>query len=146
MTDSDEIEIINERLFAVDRQTLFDSFADPKKLCDWWGPDGFTNTIHVFNLTPGGEWKITMTASNGTDFVNHSTFLEVEAPKRISFIHHEPIHVYRMEMAFGEEAGGTRLIWRMFFKSCEENQMLKTFIAAANEQNFDRLERLLGIH
>jgi uncharacterized protein YndB with AHSA1/START domain len=145
MTDSDVIEIVNARLFAVDPQTLFDSFADPTKLANWWGPDGFTNTIHEFNLTPGGEWKITMVASNGTDFFNRSTFDVVEAPNRISFTHHEPIHVYRMDMEFADEGTGTRLTWRMFFQNCEENQALKRFINAANEQNLDRLERLLGI-
>ena len=39
---------------------------DPEKLTRWWGPHGFTNRIDEFDFRPGGDWRITMTASNGT--------------------------------------------------------------------------------
>ena len=142
---TEKIEILSERLFPVDVQTLFSAFADPKTLATWWGPHGFTNRIDTFDLHPGGTWRITMTASNGTDFDNHSTFEIVEVPTRIVFIHHGPIHLYRMEMRFQPEDSGTRLVWRMEFDASEELVMLEKFIAAANEQNFDRLEMALGL-
>lgn len=141
MTES--MEILNDRLFHVDPATLFDAFADPDKLKQWWGRHGFTNTIGAFDLRPGGTWQITMTASNGNDFDNHSTFQEVVANRRIVFLHHEPMHVYTMEMDFVPEDQGTRLCWRMLFEPTEENLQLQRFIAAANEQNFDRLGDLL---
>jgi len=81
-----------------------------------------------------------MTASDGTDFDNLCTFEEVVVPERISYIHHLPIHVFTMTMLFEEEDGGTRLTWRMLFEPTEENLQLERFLAAANEQNFDRLE------
>ncbi|MNL72341.1 hypothetical protein D3C87_1976370 [compost metagenome] len=84
-----------------------------------------------------------MTASDGTDFDNHCTFEEVVAPERIAYIHHLPMHVFSMIMTFDEEAGGTRLTWRMLFEPTEENLQLEKFLAAANEQNFDRLENHL---
>ena len=140
---SDKMEILSDRLFEVDPPTLFDAFADPEKLTQWWGPHGFTNRIDQFDFRPGGDWRITMTASNGTDFDNHSTFQEVVPTERIVFLHHLPMHVYTMEMRFVGESGGTRLHWRMLFEPTEENLQLKKFIAAANEQNFDRLQDLL---
>lgn len=140
---TEKMEILNDRLFEVDPPTLFDAFADPEKLTRWWGPHGFTNRIDEFDFRPGGDWRITMTASNGTDFDNHSTFQEVVPTERIVFLHHLPMHVYTMEMRFVGESGGTRLHWRMLFEPTEENLQLKKFIAAANEQNFDRLEDLL---
>ena len=141
---TEKMEILNDRLFEVDPPTLFDAFADPEKLTQWWGPHGFTNRIDQFDFRPGGDWRITMTASNGTDFDNHSTFQEVVPTERIVFLHHLPMHVYTMEMRFVGESRGTRLYWRMLFEPTEENQQLKKFIAAANEQNFDRLEALLN--
>lgn len=140
---TEKMEILNDRLFEVDPPTLFDGFADPEKLTQWWGPHGFTNRIDQFDFRPGGDWRITMTASNGTDFDNHSTFQEVVPTERIVFLHHLPMHVYTMEMRFVGESGGTRLHWRMLFEPTEENLQLKKFIAAANEQNFDRLQDLL---
>ncbi|MCK8778498.1 SRPBCC domain-containing protein [Rhizobium sp. NTR19] len=140
---TDKMEILNERLFAVDAHTLFGAFSNPDHLEQWWGPHGFTNRIHEFDFRPGGTWRITMTASNGTDFDNRLTFREIIPGERLAFLHHEPMHVYTMEIRFVPETDGTRMHWRMLFEATEENLQLKKFIAAANEQNFDRLEDLL---
>jgi uncharacterized protein YndB with AHSA1/START domain len=140
---NEKMEILNERLFAVDAQTLFGAFSNPDYLAQWWGPHGFTNTIHEFDFRPGGTWRITMTASNGTDFDNRLTFEEIVPGQRLVLFHHEPMHVYTMEVRFELEGGGTRLHWRMLFDATEENLQLQRFITAANEQNFDRLENLL---
>ncbi|NKN38429.1 ATPase [Agrobacterium sp. a22-2] len=137
---SETLEILNTRVFTAARQAVFDAFSQPEQLKHWWGPHGFTNTIPEFDFRPGGTWRIVMTASNGTDFDNHCTFEEVVAPERISYIHHLPMHVFTMIMTFEEEAVGTRLTWRMLFERTEENLQLSKFLAAANEQNFDRLE------
>lgn len=141
----EKTEILNDRLFDVDPATLFDAFADPAKLVEWWGPDGFINEIHEFDLKPGGRWVILMKSEEGAEFLNHSTFQEVSAPERIVFLHHDPIHVFTLEMDFRAENGGTRLSWRMLMEPNEENIQFKQFIAYANEQNFDRLERVLGL-
>jgi uncharacterized protein YndB with AHSA1/START domain len=141
---TDKLEILNERLFPVDAPTLFDAFADPDKLKDWWGPHDFTNRIDEFDFREGGDWRITMTASNGTDFDNHSTFQEIVPERRITFLHHLPMHVYIMEMTFTPQDDGTRLNWRMLFDPTDENRDLEKFIRAANEQNFDRLELVLA--
>ncbi|MBD8686876.1 MULTISPECIES: SRPBCC domain-containing protein [unclassified Rhizobium] len=140
---TETIEILNERLFPVDRETLFQTFADPNLLEKWWGPDGFTNAITAFDFRARGTWKLTMTASDGNEFHNVSTFRDVVVPERITFEHHEPIHVYTMAMDFIEEPEGTTLRWQMVFDATDELLDLKLFIHAANEQNFDRLGSLL---
>ena len=140
---SEKLEILNDRLFPVDRATLFGAFADPEKLVQWWGPEGFSNTITVFDLKPGGHWLVTMTADNGTEFHNRWTFEKVVEDQLIQMTHHEPVHVFTLEMHFAAEDGGARLSWRMLFERTEENEAMEKFLHAANEQNFDRLERLL---
>lgn len=140
---TEKMEVLNERLFAVDRNMLFRAFSEAELLEQWWGPHGFTNRISAFDFRTGGTWQITMTASNGTDFHNVSTFREIVVPQRIVFEHHEPIHVYTMEIDLTDEMEGTRLNWRMVFNATEENLQLQKFIKAANEQNFDRLEDFL---
>ncbi|MEQ8306513.1 MAG: SRPBCC domain-containing protein [Hoeflea sp.] len=140
---NDKLEIRNDRLFATDRTTLFDAFADPDKLALWWGPEGFTNVISRFDLIPGGEWLITMTADNGTDFHNRWTFDSVVEGELIRMTHHEPVHVFTLEMRFSDEGRGARLSWHMLFDRTEDTELLEKFLHAANEQNFDRLERLL---
>lgn len=139
------MEILTSRVFPVSRDILFDAFADPVKLERWWGPEGFTNTVTRFEFRPGGEWHITMRNSDGTDFENTATFEEVRAPEEIRYFHHGPIHAFTMVMTFFETTDGTRLTWQMIFERNAENIALKKFIAAANEQNFDRLAELLNI-
>ncbi|MHA7968543.1 SRPBCC domain-containing protein [Rhizobium sp. CAU 1783] len=143
MSDQESVEINNSRLFEATVETLYDAFADPGKLALWWGPHGFTNTIHGFDLRPGGTWLITMQASDGTDFLNRSTFQTVEPLRRIVFLHHEPLHVYTLEMTFSAEESGSRLDWCMRMERNDETLFLEKFIAAANEQNFERLEAVL---
>jgi uncharacterized protein YndB with AHSA1/START domain len=143
---NDSIEILNDRLFPVDRATLFDAFADPRKLEQWWGPEGFTNHVTHFDLQPGGSWLVTMTADNGTDFHNRWTFEEIVPGEMVRMTHHEPVHIFTLEMRFADEEHGGRLWWRMLFDRTEENEVMEKFLHAANEQNFDRLERLLRQH
>ncbi|SOE13545.1 uncharacterized protein YndB with AHSA1/START domain [Hoeflea halophila] len=137
------IEIYNSRLFPVDRQTLFDAFADPEKLVAWWGPEGFTNRVTAFDLKPGGHWLITMTADNGSDFHNRWTIEEVIAGKLVRMTHHEPVHVFTLEMKFSGDGKSARMSWRMVFQHTDEIEAMEKFLHAANEQNFDRLERFI---
>ena len=138
-----KIEILNDRLFPVDRTVLFDAFADPRKLAQWWGPEGFSNTITAFDLKPGGQWRITMTADNGADFHNIWTFEDVVENRMVRMTHHEPVHVFTLEMRFAAESNAARLSWRMLFDRTDQNEQMEKFLHAANEQNFNRLERLL---
>lgn len=137
-----EGEILTTRLFDASREEVFGAFSDPACLARWWGPNGFTNTFREFDLRPGGEWRFSMYGPDGAEYPNVSKFLEVDAPGRIVFEHQEPGHWYRMTMLIEEEAGQTRLTWRMLFEP-EEAARIGQFVAAANEENFDRLEAQL---
>lgn len=136
-------DIISTRLVDSSREKVFGAFADPGKLAKWWGPQGFTNTFVEFDFTPGGMWRFTMHAPDGSDYPNESEFAEITPPEKIVFIHHQPIHVFRMTMIFTEEEGKTRIVWQMRFETAAEAEKFRKFIIAANEQNFDRLEQIL---
>lgn len=140
---TEKLEIVNERLLPAEPTAVFNAVADPKTLALWWGPHGFTNRIDEFDFRVGGDWRVTMTSSDGTDFANRWTFHEIEPARRLFAHHHEPMHVFTLEMTFEEAEQGTRLTWRMLFEPTDENRELQKFIHAANEQNFERLEQVL---
>jgi len=142
---SSDREILSTRDFAAAPAALFAAFADPVRLAAWWGPAGFTNTITRFEFQVGGAWHVTMRAPDGTAFPNLSRFTAIAPPDRIAFLHEGPMHRFEMDMTFAAHAAGTRLVWRMTFDDAAEVQRLGTFIAAANEQNFDRLEAHLAV-
>ena len=143
MGDDVERDIVNQRVFDVPREKVFRAFSDPALVATWWGPNGFTNTIHEFDLRPGGKWRLTMHGQNGADYENESVFREVRAPEQVVFTHLEPVHRFDMTMDFRESNGQTELTWWMRFDSAEECAKVRPFIEAANEQNFDRLAECL---
>jgi uncharacterized protein YndB with AHSA1/START domain len=138
MTDSPARDLVSTRLIPFPREAVFGAFRDPARLAQWWGPAGFTNTIHEFDLRPGGRFRLALHGPDGTDYENDKEFIEVVEPERVAFRHHQPMHSFTMAMTWVEEAGGTRLTWVMSFESLSDE--VREFILKANEENFDRLE------
>src|SRR4051794_22679461 len=101
------------------RAVVFRAFIDPDILARWWGPEGFTNTFQEFNPEPGGIWRFVMQGPDGTDYGMFNEFTEVVHEERIVLQHHQPTHNFRLEMAYSDEAGNTRLTWRIWFESPE---------------------------
>ena len=132
-------EVVSSRLFAAPRELVFGAFLDAESLKQWWGPKGFTNTFHAFDPRPGGQWRFTMHGPDGNHYENESVFVEIVKPERIVFDHGKPMHHFRMNMTFTEEVGQTRLTWRMRFTTAEECARVKSFVAAANQENFNKL-------
>jgi uncharacterized protein YndB with AHSA1/START domain len=131
--------MISTRVFPAPPAAVFAAFADPARLARWWGPNGFTNTIHAFDFRPGGHWRLTMHGPDGANYANESVFTAITPVARIVFKHLEPVHGFEMTMTFSPEAGGTALTWRMLFDSAAEADRVRAFVLPANEQNFDRL-------
>lgn len=141
--DLQPMTVVSEHYFTYQPEALFAAFADPVRLQDWWGPEGFTNTIHAFDFRSGGDWRFTMHSPDGGNYDNTCTFRDIVPKKRIEFIHHLPMHVFNMDMTFEPEKAGTILRWHMVFQPNETNTADRPFVEAGNEQNFDRLERHL---
>lgn len=140
MTAPSAPPIISTRLLPFPQQAVFDAFRDPVRLAAWWGPNGFTSTIHEFDLRPGGRFHLTMHGPDGASYENDKEFLEVAEPARVVFRHLQPMHDFTMTITWDEEAGGTRLTWKMAFESGSDGEKFRDFILKANEENFDRLE------
>lgn len=136
-------EIVSTRVFAHAASVVFAAFTDDRKLARWWGPAGFSNTFHEFDLRPGGRWRFTMRGPDGTDYENESQFLEVVAPRRLVFRHLSRPE-FRMTITLADEPSGTRVTWRMEFASERQCARASRYAVDANEQNFDRLEALLA--
>jgi uncharacterized protein YndB with AHSA1/START domain len=77
-------EIVITRMFDAPRELIWDAWTDPKQIVKWWGPRGFTITIHEMDVRPGGVWKSTMHGPDGTDYRNDCEFSEVVKPERIA--------------------------------------------------------------
>jgi uncharacterized protein YndB with AHSA1/START domain len=141
--NSSSREIISTRVFDFPRESVFHAWSNPVLLAQWWGPNGFSNTFHEFDFAPVGKWKLTMHGPDGTDYPNESVFEEIIEPEKIVFIHLRPMHKFQVTATFENSGERTKLVFRMLFDSPEECEKVKSYVLEANEQNFDRLEKVL---
>jgi len=134
----------SSRVFDYPCEVVFRAVTDPNVLARWWGPAGFTNVFEICEPRPGGAWRFVMQGPDGTRYPNESEFVEVVPTERIVLVHLRPMHRFELTMTFADEAGQTRLTWRMLFDSAEEVERIRPYVPAANEQNFDRLQEQLA--
>ena len=139
-----DVEIVYERVLAAPRKLVFEAFTDPRRLERWWGPEGFTSRFEAFDPRPGGAWRLVMRGPDGAEYPNEWEFVEIARPDRIVLRHLRPMHAFLLTVTLAPRGGSTALTWRMRLESAAEVAALGSVIAAANEQNLDRLEALLA--
>lgn len=137
-------EVVTTRLINAPRELVFEFWTNPDHIKNWWGPNGFTNTIYKMDVRPGGNWEFVMHGPDGIDYNNKSVFVEIIKPERIVFQHLKPIHKFQVTATFEGLGDKTKLTFRMLFESAAECEKVKVYVVDANEQNFDRLETYLS--
>lgn len=117
---------------------VFPAMRDAARVARWWGPAGFSNTIHKYEFTPGGSWLLTMHGPDGKDYPNESRFIRI-VQDRLVEIEHLSGHHFVLTLELQPHAGGTDVMWRQAFDTVEHYEQLAELVAAANEQNLERL-------
>jgi uncharacterized protein YndB with AHSA1/START domain len=135
--------VLNHRVVPYTRQQVFEAWTNPELLAQWWGPKGFTNTFHTFELKVGGKWHFTMHGPNGVDYENLCVFKEIVESERIVLDHLETVHRFLLSGIFTTVNDGTAIEFRQVFASADECNRIRSFVTEANEQNLDRLEAVL---
>ena len=134
-------EIISSRILNSSVEKVYQAFENPNHLQNWWGPEGFTNTIHEFDLRVGGNWILTMHGPEKGNYENSSVFKTVLPNKLISW-ERKSQPLFDMEIAFEKlEENKTQISFKMIFATAEECEKMRKFVEPKNEENFNRLER-----
>jgi len=136
-------EITISRTLNAPVELVWEAWTNPEHIANWWGPNGFTNTITKMDLTPGGEWLLVMHGPDGTDYKNKSIFKEIVPHKKIVFQHIAPNFIATID--FEEQGEKTHLNWHMLFETAEEFiRVVKTFKADEGlKQNIEKLNDYL---
>jgi uncharacterized protein YndB with AHSA1/START domain len=85
--DTSDRAIVISREFDAPRELVWEAWTNPKHVANWWGPRGFSTTIEVMDVRPGGVWKHVMHGPDGANYPNKSVFKEVVKPERIVYSH-----------------------------------------------------------
>src|SRR6478609_11349930 len=147
-----EREIISTRILKAPRELVFEVWTNPNHVVHWFGPKGFTNTIHEMSVKPGGVWRFTMHGPDGNDYPNKIVFKEVVKPSLLSFDHGWDVEdiksdprTFEVTINFVAKGKTTELIMKMVFKSKEvKDEVVEKFGAIeGNKQMMDKLEEYL---
>lgn len=128
-------------------QPVWEVWTNPEHLVSWWGPNGFTNTIHKMDLRENGEWKFTMHGPDGTNYPNRSIFKEIIPLNKIVFEHFNPHFI--TTVLFESKGDETRIHWTLQFDTMEMHDIVVKAHKAdeGQKQSIERLEKyLLTLH
>ncbi len=102
--------------FDAPPEQVWEAWADPEQVAQWWGPDGFETPLDsvVIDLRPGGRFELLMIDSTGKEFPVRQEVLEVSAPELL-VMRHEPVPEHGLleavftRIEFHADDGGTRV-------------------------------------
>ena len=78
------------RVFDAPRELVFRMWTDPNHVAWWWGPRNFALTVHEMDVRPGGRWRYTMHAPDGTDYPGVVVYTAVDPPTHLAYEHDRP--------------------------------------------------------
>jgi uncharacterized protein YndB with AHSA1/START domain len=137
-------ELKIERMLNAPVDLVWEVFTKAEHIANWWGPNGFTNTIYKMDVRPGGEWDFMMHGPDGRDYKNRSIYQEVIPFKRIVFSHAAPNFIGTIE--FDATGDQTYLKWHMLFETAEVFEAVVKQHGAAEglKQNIEKLNVYLA--
>lgn len=135
-----ESEIVSTRIVNFAIENVFEAFANPAHLKNWWGPAGFTNTFNEFDFKVGGKWSFVMHGPEVGNYANECEFIKIEKPTLIAWKRHsQPL--FQVLFTFKSLAENkTEIVFKMLFETAKKCSKLKPYVVDKNEENFDKLE------
>ncbi|MBL7839733.1 MAG: SRPBCC family protein [Cyclobacteriaceae bacterium] len=149
MSSTADRELLITREVKAPAELVWEAWTNPAHIIHWWGPNGFTNTIHEMNVTPGGVWRYMMHGPDGTDFPNRITYKEVVKPKLLTYLHdsdkeNDPAQ-FDVTVNFKAKGNSTEITMRMVFRDKATRDMVVTKYGAieGGNQTLNKLEQYL---
>lgn len=130
--DTAEIETTDtsltvRRTLDAPRERVWKAWTDPEQVTQWWGPNGFTTTVHEIDVRPGGVWRFVMHDSDDTDYPNEIVYDEIVEPERLVYTHgsneENGLEQFQVTVTFAEQEGSkTVLTMQQLYKSAAERK------------------------
>jgi uncharacterized protein YndB with AHSA1/START domain len=122
------VEVTNNEMYVsqvldAPVDSVWNAWTLPEQIAKWWGPHGFSNTIHALDVSNEGEWRMTMQGPDGKTFPNKSIFIEIIKYEKIQFRHFNPNYIATIHFTPGEDK--TLLEWSVRF---ETPQLFETVV------------------
>jgi uncharacterized protein YndB with AHSA1/START domain len=76
-------ELVITRTLDAPRDLVWKALTEPERLEHWWGPKGFTSSVHKLELRPGGTFLFCHRSSEGREMWGKWVYREIVAPERL---------------------------------------------------------------
>src|SRR5687767_3970994 len=133
-------EIVATRVFDAPRELVWRAWTTREHIAQWWGPRGFTNTITLMDVRPGGVWRFVMHGPDGTDYDNEIKYNEVVKPERLAYSH-GPVPRFEVTVTFVDLGEKTEVQMRSVFETAAIRKMVAEEYGAV-EGMHETMERL----
>lgn len=117
-------EIVVTRLIDAPRDLVFAAFTEQEHIEQWWAPKGAVT--HEMDVKPGGVWRYSQPAHNGSSMPFEIKFIELDRPARLVYDYGadganapEPV---RTTVIFEEEDGKTKVTLQLLFATAVERK------------------------
>lgn len=132
------------RLVNAPQQLVWEVWTDPEHIKNWWGPEGFTNSISKMEVKKEGEWEFVMHGPDGTDYQNKHIYKELIPYEKI-VLEHITSPKFTMTATFEQQGEQTLITLYSLFESAEQLQkVIEVFKADEGmKQNMNRLDHYL---
>jgi uncharacterized protein YndB with AHSA1/START domain len=110
-------EIVVTRLIDAPRELVFAAFTEREHIEQWWAPKGATT--HEMNVKPGGIWRYSQPARDGSLNPFKVKFIELDKPTRLVYDYgtdteNTPEFV-RTTVTFEDQNGKTKVTLQLLF-------------------------------
>lgn len=138
-------EIVLARVFDAPRSLVFRMWTDPDHVMKWFGPRGFTCTLHEMDVRVGGRWRFDMKAPDGTLYPNRIEYLEIVPDERLVFDHGRDVDDdpdrFRVTITFDEQSNKKTVVTLRQLHPTKELRDIKIGFGAVElgQQTLDKL-------
>ena len=117
-SDTADRELIFSRIVDAPVDLVWELWTKAEHIQNWWGPDGFTNTIFKMDVRPGGEWDFIMHSPDGIHYTHKCIFRQLE---KNTLIVYEQVTdpKYLATVRFESKGDKTFVYWKLLFESHE---------------------------
>jgi uncharacterized protein YndB with AHSA1/START domain len=134
--------------------TVWQLWADPRKLERWWGPPTYPATFEKHDLSPGGDVTYFMTGPDGDRSRGWWRVASVDPPTALQFTDgwanedgtpNTEMPVIEVQVRLSERDGGTRMEIRSTYGAREElEELLEMGMLEGLQQSVGQIDAILA--
>ena len=138
-------EIVLSRVFDAPRELVFRAWTETEHFARWFGPRGFTTTIHAADMRVGGMLRFEMRAPDGKCYDNRIVFLEIKRPELLVYDHgsdkDDDPERFRVTITFDEQSDKKTVMTMRSLLPTKEQRAVKIGFGAV-ELGYQTLDKL----